>query len=133
MRRKIEIGINILGVLLSIVMVGTGVVFLYLTKSDRFLQYLEAGWSESENAYTLEQLSQAGTMFILPGIIGILIGLLAIFLVKRNYSPKVIGWSLIIVTVIITVISLFSAIPGMFYILAGALALSRKPIKNVTS
>ena len=117
MRRKIEIWINILGVLLSIVMVGTGVVFLYLTKSDRFLQYLEAGWSESENAYTLEQLSQAGTMFILPGIIGILIGLLAIFLVKRNYSPKVIGWSLIIVTVIITVISLFSAIPGMFYIL----------------
>jgi Protein of unknown function (DUF4064) len=133
MRRKIEIWINMLGVLLSIVMVGTGVVFLYLTKSDRFLQYLEAGWSESENAYTLEQLSQAGTMFILPGIIGILIGLLAIFLVKRNYSPKVIGWSLIIVTVIITVISLFSAIPGMFYILAGALALSRKPIKNVTS
>lgn len=72
-------------------------------------------------------------MFILPGIIGWLIGLLAIYLVKRNYSPKFIGWGLIMVSVIITVISLFGAIPGMFFIMAGALALSRKSIKNVTS
>ena len=47
-------------------MVGTGAVFLYLKDSEAFLQYLEAGWSESENAYTLYQLGQAGTMFILP-------------------------------------------------------------------
>ncbi len=133
MKQKIEVWLNILGISLSFIMVGTGVVFLYLTKSERFLQYLEAGWSESENAYTLEQLGQAGTMFILPGIIGMLIGFIAIFLVKRNYSPKLTGWSLIIVTVIITVISLFSAIPGMFFILAGALALSRKSINHVTS
>src|SRR5690606_41714613 len=84
MKRTVEIALSVLGIITSFVMVATGVVFLYLTKSDKFMQYLEEGWSESENAYTLEQLGQAGTMFIIPGLIGIALGVWAAWLLRGN-------------------------------------------------
>ncbi|AGA59538.1 Putative uncharacterized protein [Thermobacillus xylanilyticus] len=127
MKRTFEIALSVLGIIASLVMVGTGIVFLYLTKSEKFLQYLEEGWSESENAYTLEQLGQAGTMFITPGLIGIALGLCAVWLLKGNRNAAVAGWGLIIVSVALCFVSLFAAIPGLFYIAAGILALARKP------
>jgi len=127
MKRTFEVALSVLGILASLVMVGTGIVFLYLTKSKTFLQYLEAGWSESENAYTLEQLGQAGSMFITPGLIGIALGLCAVWLLKGNRHPVMASWSLIIVSVALCFISLFAGIPGLFYIAAGILALARKP------
>jgi len=126
MKRTFEIALSV-GMVASLVMVGTGIVFLYLTKSEAFLRYLEAGWSESENAYTLEQLGQAGTMFITPGLIGIALGLCAVWLLKGNRNSAVAGWGLIIVSVALCFVSLFAAIPGLFYIAAGILALARKP------
>lgn len=130
MRRTVEIVLSVLGVIASLVMVGTGAVFLYLKDSEAFLQYLEAGWSESENAYTLYQLGQAGTMFILPGIIGMVLGVCAVVLLKRNRRPKFTGWGLIVVSVVMCTISFFGAIPAMFFIVAGTMALIRKPIDN---
>lgn len=127
MKRTFEIALSVLGIIASLVMVVTGIVFLYLTKSESFLQYLESGWSESQNAYTLEQLGQAGTMFITPGLIGIALGLCAVWLFKGNRNAAVAGWGLIIVSVVLCFVSLFAAIPGLFYIAAGILALARKP------
>ena len=127
MKRTFEIALSVLGIIASLVMVGTGIVFLYLTKSEKFLQYLEEGWSESENAYTLEQLGQAGTMFITPGLIGIALGLCAVWLLKGNRNAAVAGWGLIIVSVALCFVSLFAAIPGLFYTAAGILSLARKP------
>lgn len=127
MKRTFEIALSVLGIIASLVMVGTGIVFLYLTKSDTFLQYLESGWSESENAYTMEQLGQAGTMFITPGLIAIVLGLCAVWLLKGNRNSAVAGWGLIVVSVALCFASLFAAIPGLFYIAAGILALARKP------
>jgi hypothetical protein len=132
MKRTFEIALNVLGMIASVVMVGTGIVFLYLTKSEKFLNYLEAGWSESENAYTLEQLGQAGTMFIIPGLIGIALGLCAVWLLKGNRNSAVAGWGLIVVSVALCFVSLFAAIPGLFYIAAGILALARKPQLKMT-
>jgi uncharacterized membrane protein len=127
MKRTVEIALSILGIITNFVMVATGVVFLYLTKSDKFMQYLEEKWSESENAYTLEQLGQAGTMFIIPGLIGMALGVCAAWLLKGNRNSFIAGWGLIIVSVVICILSLFAAIPGLFYIAAGIIALARKP------
>ncbi|MFC5466163.1 DUF4064 domain-containing protein [Lederbergia graminis] len=127
MKRTVEIALSVLGIITSFVMVATGVVFLYLTKSDKFMQYLEEGWSESENAYTLEQLGQAGTMFIIPGLIGIALGVWAAWLLRGNRNSFIAGWGLIIVSVVTCFLSLFAGIPGLFYIAAGIIALVRKP------
>ncbi len=126
MKRTLEIALSVLGMIASFVMIVTGIVFLYLTKSDEFLRYLESGWSASENAYTLEQLSQAGTMFIAPGLIAMALGVCAALLLKGNRSPFIAGWGMIIVSVVICFLSLFAAIPGLFYIAAGILTLARK-------
>lgn len=77
---------------MSLVMVGTGVVFLYLTQSEEFHKYLEAGWTESQNAYTLEQLGQADFLFIVPGIIGVILGIAAMILLKKSYPTKQVSW-----------------------------------------
>jgi len=126
MKRIILMFLNYTGIILSFVMVGTGVVFLYLTRSERFKQYLESGWTESQNAYTMEQLSQADTMFIWPGLIGLILGILAVRLLKINSNPRIVAWGLIVVSVIICFISLFAAIPGICYIAAGIWILALK-------
>ncbi|MCJ7840887.1 DUF4064 domain-containing protein [Lederbergia sp. NSJ-179] len=130
MKRTVEIVLSVLGFITSLVMVGTGVVFLYLKDNEAFLRYLDSGWSESQNAYTLEQLGQAGTMFILPGIIGIVLGVGAAMILKGNRSPKLVGWGLIIVSVVISIISVIGMIPVLFFIIAGIMALVRKPKGN---
>ncbi|MUG68356.1 MULTISPECIES: DUF4064 domain-containing protein [Paenibacillus] len=130
MKRTVEIVLSVLGIIASFVMVATGVVFMYLTKSDKFMKYLESGWSASENAYTLEQLNQAGTMFILPGLIGMALGVGAAWLLKGNHNSFIAGWGLIIVSVVTCFLSLFAAIPGLFYIASGIIALARKPQKK---
>lgn len=131
MKRRVEIGLSVLGAVVSLIMAGTGAVFLYLKNNKTFLQYLDSGWSESQNAYTLDQLSQAGTMFVLPGIIGIILGASAAMLLKGNRKPKLAGWGLIIVSVVISIISLFGTIPAMFFIAAGIVTLIRMPKGNV--
>jgi len=127
MKRTMEIVLSIVGIIASVVMIVTGAVFLFLTKSDPFMRYLESGWSESENAYTMEQLSQGGTMFIVPGLIAAVLGLCAVRLLKRNRMPAIAGWGLIIVSVATCFLSLFAAIPGLFYLAAGMMTLARKP------
>ncbi|GGP16075.1 DUF4064 domain-containing protein [Oceanobacillus neutriphilus] len=127
MKRTVEIVLSMLGVIMSFIMAGTGVVFLYLKNSASFLRYLDSGWGEQQNAYTLEQLGQAGTMFILPGMIGIVFGVIAAQLLKRNRSPKLAGWILIIISVVISTISVIGMIPAIFFIAAGIMTLIRKP------
>ncbi|MDR4887882.1 DUF4064 domain-containing protein [Fredinandcohnia sp. QZ13] len=130
MKRIGEIVLSVIGVLMSLLMVGTGAVFLYLKNNEAFLGYLDSGWSESQNAYTLDQLSQSGTMFIFSGIIGIVLGASAAMLLKGNCNPKIVGWGLIIVSVLISIISLFGAIPALFFIVAGIVTLVREPKSN---
>lgn len=131
MKRTVEIVLSVLGVIVSFIMTGTGVAFLYLKNNEDFLRYLDTGWSENENVYTLDQLSQAGTIFILPGLIGIVLGASAAMLLKGNRSPKLAGWGLIIVSVVICIISLFGSIPAMFFVVAGIVALVKRPKGNV--
>lgn len=126
MKRMVENVLNIIGVVGNVLMIGTGLVFLYLKDNADYLEYLDANWTKSQNAYTLDQLSQAGTMFVLPGVIGLVLGILAIYLLKSNQNQKFVGWMLIILSVVSCFISLFAAIPNIFFIIAGIIILVGK-------
>ena len=52
-------------------------------------------------------------------------------LLKGNRNPKLAGWGLIIVSVVICIISLFGSIPAMFFVVAGIVALVKRPKGNV--
>ncbi|GIN93666.1 membrane protein [Siminovitchia terrae] len=126
MKRTGEIVLSIIGALSSLIMVIAGLVFLYRKDSETYLEYLHANWSESEVATLLEQMSQAGTMWVLPGIIGIAVGIVAIIMLKGNSSPKLAGWILILASVVVCIVSVFGFIPAIFFIIAGIMALARK-------
>ncbi|MGE8207631.1 DUF4064 domain-containing protein [Heyndrickxia sp. NPDC080065] len=127
MKRTVEIVLNIIGAVTSFIMVVIGFVFLYLKDNEAYLEYLHSKWSESAVANTLDQMNQAGTLWILPGIIGIALGIIAIILLKVNGSPKLTGWLLIIVSVVVCIISVFGYFPAPFFVIAGILTLVRKP------
>lgn len=127
MKRTGEIVLSITGAASSLIMIVIGLVFLYRKDNEAYLDYLHANWSESEVAASLDQMNQAGTMWVLPGIFGIVLGIITLFLLKGNVSPKLTGWILIIVSVVICINSVFGSIPSIFFILAGIMALVRKP------
>ncbi|MCC3371976.1 DUF4064 domain-containing protein [Cohnella sp. REN36] len=129
MKRMVENVFNIIDVVGNVLMIGTGLVFLFLKNNDAFLSYLDANWTKSQNDYTLDELSQAGTMFILPGIIGLVLGILAIYLSKNNRDRKIVGWMLLVISVGSCFVSLFAAIPNLFYMIAGIIMLVGNPKK----
>lgn len=128
MKRTGEIGLSIIGAASSLIMIVIGIVFLYRKDNEDYLNYLYANWTESEVAASLDQMNQAGTMWVLPGIIGCVVGMITMIWLKGNGSPKLAGWTLILVSVAVCIISVFGFIPAMFYVIAGIMALVRKPI-----
>ncbi|MGG3836337.1 DUF4064 domain-containing protein [Paenibacillus thiaminolyticus] len=127
MKRTGEIVLSIIGAASSLIMIVTGLVFLYRKDNEDYLNYLYANWTESEVAASLDQMNQAGTMWVLPGIIGGVLGIITMIWLKGNGSPKLAGWTLIIVSVAVCLISVFGFIPAIFFVTAGIMALARKP------
>ncbi|MCI1696044.1 DUF4064 domain-containing protein [Aneurinibacillus aneurinilyticus] len=125
MKRKGEIVLSIIGGASSLIMIVIGLVFLYRKDDEAYLNYLHANWSESQVATSLEQMNQAGTMWVLPGIIGIALSIIAIILLKGNGGPKLTGWILILSSVVVCIISVFGFIPAMFFGIAGVMVLVR--------
>jgi len=122
-----EIVFSVIGAVTSLFMVGIGIFFLFAKDNATYLNYLHAHWNDSQVANSIEQMNQAGILWVLPGIIGILISILAIFLFKKNASPKLAGWMLLIGSVVMCIISIFGFFPLMFFVIAGIMALVRKP------
>ncbi|MGG4397396.1 DUF4064 domain-containing protein [Paenibacillus thiaminolyticus] len=128
MKRTGEIVLSIIGAASSLIMIVIGIVFLYRKDNEDYLNYLYTNWTESEVAASLDQMNQAGTMWVLPGIIGCVLGMITMIWLKGNGSPNLAGWTLILVSVAVCIISVFGFIPAMFYVIAGIMALVRKPI-----
>ncbi|BFH64198.1 DUF4064 domain-containing protein [Paenibacillus azoreducens] len=127
MKRTGEIILSIIGAVTSLIMVGTGIFFLYSKDNQTYLDYLHANWNDTQVAATLEQMNQAGTLWVLPGIAGIVLSILAIFLLKGNANPKIVGWMLILGSVVLCIISVFGFFPLVFFVIAGIMALVRNP------
>lgn len=125
MKRKGEIVFSIIGAALSLIMIVIGFAFLYLKDNAAYLDYLHANWNDSQVANSIDQMNQSGTLWILPGIVGIVLGVLAIIILRGNGSPRLAGWLLILAAVVPCVISVFGYISALFYVIAGVMALVR--------
>lgn len=70
-------------------------------------------------------LNTLGTLLIIFSVISILLAVIALILLKRNSDkPKLAGWLLILAGVV----SLTEIVPGILYLIAGIMALVRKPM-----
>ncbi|GAA0387915.1 DUF4064 domain-containing protein [Paenibacillus motobuensis] len=127
MKRTGEIALSIIGSISGLIMIVVGIVFLYHKDNADYLNYLHANWTDSQVAASLEQMNQAGTLWVLPGGIAAVLGIISIILMKAGDKQKFTGWMLIIVTIITCFISVFGMIPAIFFIIAGIMALVRNP------
>ncbi|NKI24391.1 DUF4064 domain-containing protein [Paenibacillus dendritiformis] len=127
MKRTGEIALSMIGAVVSLIMIVTGLVFLYLKDNEDYVNELYAHWTDGEAAASLDQMNQAGTMWVLPGMIGCVLGLIVMIWLKGSGSPKLAGWTLILVSMAVCIISVFGFIPAMFFVIAGIMALARKP------
>ncbi|GAV12677.1 DUF4064 domain-containing protein [Paenibacillus sp. chi10] len=126
MRRTGEIVFSIIGAALNLIMIVIGVAFLYLKDNAAYMDYLHANWNDSQIATSIDQMNQSGTLWILPGFVGIVLSVMAILLLRRNGSPRLAGWLLILAAVVPCVISVFGYIPAIFFVIAGVMTLVRK-------
>ncbi|WP_217587245.1 DUF4064 domain-containing protein [Lentibacillus saliphilus] len=76
----------------------------------------------------IDMASNLGWYIVIVSIIAIILGVISMILLKGNNKPKVAGIILIITAVISTVITAGMALfCGLFYLIAGIMALVRKP------
>ena len=76
MKRTGEIALSIIGSISGLIMIVVGIVFLYRKDNADYLNYLHANWTDSQVTASLEQMNQAGTLWVLPGVIAVVLGVI---------------------------------------------------------
>src|SRR5690606_28381840 len=80
----------------------------------------------------VESMNESGGFVIGTFLVGAGLGIVAIFLLKGNKKPVAAGIILFATAVLTTVVTAGSTlIPGLFYVIAGILALVRKAPQTV--
>ncbi|MFC4618514.1 DUF4064 domain-containing protein [Camelliibacillus cellulosilyticus] len=133
MKRTAEIVLGVIGMCISALFVLLGLIYRSAKDSEAVRQQLmnQSVLKPEDVDNALTSLSQAGTIWIIVGIIGIILGIVALVLLKGNKSPIWAGCLLIIGAVLIAIIStLTSIVQSILFLIAGILALVRKPKQN---
>lgn len=86
----------------------------------------ELGMSDME--VMLDALGTGGWLFAIASVVAVILGIVAIVLLKGNKKPVVAGIIFIATAVIVAIVTSGAGIlAGIFYLIAGVMALVRKP------
>ncbi len=136
MKRTGEIVLSVLGMFFYVLLGGIGTLFFFLKGNNEFMNEMMMDTPEftaEDVNFISDALAVGGWIIIFLAVIGIAAGIISLFLLKGNKHPKSAGWTLIAAAVII---SFFSGglgiIAGLFYLIAGIMALVRRPAEPVT-
>lgn len=134
MKRTAEITLGIIGAVCSVIMLIFGISILSLNGNAEFQQGLED--VAAEDPYSnpgdadlmAAMISSGGWAFTIAALIGLIIGLIAVFSIKGNKKPKLAGILYIAGAVLTGLISIgFGFVPAILYLIAGIMSLVRKP------
>ncbi|WP_335870389.1 DUF4064 domain-containing protein [Bacillus sp. 2205SS5-2] len=138
MKRTVEIVLSVIGVITSVLMAFAGGFFALLLQNEQVLADIEAEFTTDPDladvnpTQFIEMIGGAGWVIVAAGVIGLVIGLIAIFSLKGNKKPKLAGILLIIGAVIIALMTLlFGWLPALLFLIAGIMSLVRKPKQDV--
>lgn len=134
MKRKGEIVLGIIGVVISAIMILLGIFAMSLKNNDEVKQAIQKSASNDPSISSgdvnqaLDAMSSGGGVLIVAAVLGLIVGLIAVFCVKGNKKPKMAGILFIVAAILIGVISLGSGfLPAILYLIAGIMCLVRKP------
>lgn len=134
MKRTAEITLGIIGAVCSVIMLIFGILILSLNGNAEFQQGLEDVAAEDpslnpgDTDIMAAMISSGGWALTVAALIGVILGLIAVFSIKGNKKPVLAGILFIAGAVLTGLISFgFGIIPAILYLIAGIVSLVRKP------
>ncbi|MUV38327.1 hypothetical protein JNUCC1_02165 [Lentibacillus sp. JNUCC-1] len=139
MKRTAEVILSIVG---AVVYAGLAIVGIFIRmigsnediKNDVTSEMIneDPTMSAQEVNDLLDVVGGLGWYVIVVSIIAIILGIVAMFMLKGNKMPKAAGIILIVTAVISTIATAFMGLfCALFYLIAGIMALVRKPPRTV--
>lgn len=141
MKRTAEIILGVIGAVIYGLTAAIGGFMIYLQNNKDLLeasfnetaeQNPEIGMADMEAA--LDMLGSGGWLLTISSIVAIILGIVAMILLRGNKKPVISGIIFIATAVIVAIITVgVGIIPGIFYLIAGILCLVRKPARIIES
>lgn len=135
MKRTAEIVLAVIGALGYAFTAALGGFMIWLQNNKGLMEEVfnetieqnpELGMSDME--VMLDALGTGGWLFAIASVVAVILGIVAIVLLKGNKKPVVAGIIFIATAVIVAIVTSGAGIlAGLFYLIAGVMALVRKP------
>lgn len=136
MKRTAEIVLGIIGALGYAFMAAIGGFMLWMQNNrDLIESEMTTGTGDPTTDFSMEEfetamdmLSAGGWIVLISAIVAIVLGIVAMVLLKGNKKPVVAGIIFIATAIIISITTTgLGVIAGIFYLIAGIMCLVRKP------
>ncbi|MFD1031624.1 DUF4064 domain-containing protein [Metaplanococcus flavidus] len=135
MKRTAEVVLGIIGALGFALSAAIGGFFLWLQDNRDLVEESMTETGDPTTEFSMEEFEMAmdflgsgGWVLLISSIAAIVLGIVAMVLLKGNRKPVIAGIIFIATAVIVSIITAGVGIPaGLFYLIAGILCLVRKP------
>jgi hypothetical protein len=138
-KRTGEVVMGVIGIILSALFSIIGIVLNMGMSNPEFMSQLEEGMESDPNIQNAEMTAgdlssiinaaeSTGSYLVILGIIASILGIIAVLTIVKNKKPVLSGIMFIIAALIIGLGTIgFGFVPGLLFLIAGIMALVRKP------
>ncbi|WP_163970506.1 DUF4064 domain-containing protein [Oceanobacillus halotolerans] len=139
MNRTGEVVLSIIGAVVYAIFGAFGAFMIWLQGNEDLIQQsLEEGVAQDPNlsmsdfegdlGIMMDAIGTGGLVLTITAFASVALGILSMIFLKGNKKPKAAGIILIVTAVVAALVSFGAGIfPGIFYLIAGIMALVRKP------
>lgn len=141
-KRTGEVVMGVIGIILSALFSIIGIVVNMGMSDPEVMSQLEEGMESDPNIQNAEMTAgdlssiisaaeSAGSYLVILGIIASILGIIAVLTIVKNKKPVLSGIMFIIAALVIGLGTIgFGFVPGLLFLIAGIMALVRKPKKT---
>ena len=141
-KRTGEVVMGVIGIILSALFSIIGIVLNMGMSNPEVMSQLEEGMESDPNIQNAEMTAgdlssiinaaeSTGSYLVILGIIASILGIIAVLTIVKNKKPVLSGIMFIIAALIIGLGTIgFGFVPGLLFLIAGIMALVRKPKKT---
>ncbi|MGF3102965.1 DUF4064 domain-containing protein [Rossellomorea sp. DUT-2] len=141
-KRTGEVVMGVIGIILSALFSIIGIVLNMGMSNPEVMSQLEEGMESDPNIQNAEMTAgdlssiinaaeSTGSYLVILGIIASILGIIAVVTIVKNKKPVLSGIMFIIAALVIGLGTIgFGFVPGLLFLIAGIMALVRKPKKT---
>ncbi|WP_282137778.1 DUF4064 domain-containing protein [Rossellomorea aquimaris] len=141
-KRTGEVVMGVIGIILSALFSIIGIVLNMGMSNPEVMSQLEEGMESDPNIQNAEMTAgdissiinaaeSTGSYLVILGIIASILGIIAVLTIVKNKKPVLSGIMFIIAALVIGLGTIgFGFVPGLLFLIAGIMALVRKPKKT---